>query len=155
MVADLDGFKQVNDRYGHLEGNKVLRALGSGLKSICREYDYVARMGGDEFVVLLPGARVADAANKVHQFHHMMAMMCRDLSPDRQLTASVGFATFPLDGSDAEQLLAEADRRMYKEKQARKERGDRADRNDRADRGLPVDDSQPAWNAGWTTTRLQ
>ena len=56
VVCDLDGFKQVNDRFGHLEGNKVLRLVADALRSRCREYDYVARMGGDEFVLLLPGS---------------------------------------------------------------------------------------------------
>src|SRR6202171_3791516 len=55
LVCDLDGFKQVNDRYGHLEGNKVLQSVAKGLSEGCREYDYVARMGGDEFVLILPG----------------------------------------------------------------------------------------------------
>src|SRR3954453_13246926 len=45
MVCDLDGFKQINDRFGHLEGNKVLRVFANGLRNVCREYDYVARMG--------------------------------------------------------------------------------------------------------------
>ena len=52
LVCDLDGFKQVNDRFGHLEGNRLLREVATQLKDVCREYDYVARMGGDEFVVL-------------------------------------------------------------------------------------------------------
>src|SRR5437899_620370 len=50
LVCDLDGFKQINDKFGHLEGNRVLRAFATKLKESCREYDYVARMGGDEFV---------------------------------------------------------------------------------------------------------
>jgi diguanylate cyclase (GGDEF)-like protein/putative nucleotidyltransferase with HDIG domain len=121
LVADLDGFKQVNDRFGHLEGNKALRAVAAGLKSACREYDYVARMGGDEFVVLLPGARPIDAEHKGHQLQAVVASVCRDLFSERLLTASVGVAHYPVDGTDAEQLLAEADRRMYKEKREKKD----------------------------------
>src|SRR5258707_9812079 len=48
VVMDLDGFKQINDRFGHLEGNRVLRVVSSGLKAACREYDYVARMRSEE-----------------------------------------------------------------------------------------------------------
>src|SRR5258708_17776696 len=57
LVCDLDGFKAVNDRFGHLEGNRVLRVVSKGLQSVCRDYDYVARMGGDEFVIILPGLK--------------------------------------------------------------------------------------------------
>src|SRR5581483_11688307 len=60
LVSDLDGFKQVNDRFGHLEGNKVLKRVAEGLSQTCREYDYVARMGGDEFVLLLTGIKPDD-----------------------------------------------------------------------------------------------
>ncbi len=120
LVADLDGFKQINDRFGHLDGNKVLKAVATGLRAECREYDYVARMGGDEFVVLLPGARPLDAENAAQRFKEVVAQACNNLFAERLLTASIGVAHFPTDGPDAEQLLAEADRRMYKQKHARK-----------------------------------
>jgi diguanylate cyclase (GGDEF)-like protein/putative nucleotidyltransferase with HDIG domain len=126
LVLDLDGFKQVNDRYGHLEGNKVLREVSKALKSACREYDYIARMGGDEFVVLLPGVEPFDAARKAVQFQQALSEVCRDLLYSASLTVSIGVAHFPLDAEDAEQLLSEADRRMYKEKRERKPQGTRA-----------------------------
>jgi diguanylate cyclase (GGDEF)-like protein len=120
LVLDLDGFKQVNDRFGHLEGNKVLRAVAGVLKSACREYDYVARMGGDEFVVLLPGVKPHDVEGKLVQFRGLVKQVGTDIFAGSPLTASIGVAHFPLDGTNAEQLLAEADKRMYKEKQSQK-----------------------------------
>jgi len=120
VVLDLDGFKSVNDRFGHLEGNRALREVSDGLKAACREYDYVARMGGDEFVVLLAGASPADTEAKLSQFRDIVRNVCQQLFGDDSLTASIGVAHFPADGDDAEQLLAEADRRMYKEKRSRK-----------------------------------
>jgi diguanylate cyclase (GGDEF)-like protein len=122
LVADLDGFKQINDRFGHLEGNKVLSAVGAGLKSACREYDYVARMGGDEFVVLLPGMNPLEAEAKAQQFQSVVGNVCENLFAEKLLTVSAGVAHYPADGTDAEQLLAEADRRMYKQKHDRKRR---------------------------------
>ncbi len=116
LVLDLNGFKQVNDRYGHLEGNKVLHAVATGLKHACREYDYVARMGGDEFVVLLPGVEPGDVEQKLSHFRSVVREVGRGLFAGSTLTVSVGVANFPADGNDAEQLLAAADRRMYKEK---------------------------------------
>jgi len=114
LVMDLDGFKQVNDRFGHLEGNKMLRDVATALKTACREYDYVARMGGDEFVVLLPGAKPSDADARAAHFRELVAQTCHTgLST---IGVSVGTAHFPGDGSSAEELLALADRRMYQEK---------------------------------------
>src|SRR6202035_2875402 len=88
------------------------------LKRACREYDYVARMGGDEFVVLLPGVSGSDTGEKMYQFREVVKQVGRELFSTNLLTVSIGAAHFPFDGSDAEELLAEADRRMYKEKHA-------------------------------------
>ncbi len=116
-VLDLDGFKMVNDRFGHLEGNRVLHEVAAGLRDCCREYDYVARMGGDEFVVLLPGVRPTDVDAKIEMFRAVVEQVCRTLFHESLLSISIGVSHFMVDGTDAEQLLAEADRRMYKEKQ--------------------------------------
>ena len=125
MVSDLDGFKQVNDRFGHLEGNRVLRLYAQALKESCREYDYVARMGGDEFVVVAPGLAPDAAAKKGEQMRALAKQAGFEICAEDILSLSVGQAMYPDDGADAEQLLAQADRRMYIEKQKHPSRKDR------------------------------
>src|SRR5271165_1055692 len=117
MVSDMDGFKQINDRFGHLEGNRVLRLFAQALKDSSREYDYVARMGGDEFVVVAPGLTADAASKKAEQMRALARQAGNEVCGEDILSLSVGRALFPDDGNDAEQLLAEADRRMYLEKQ--------------------------------------
>jgi diguanylate cyclase (GGDEF)-like protein/putative nucleotidyltransferase with HDIG domain len=117
MVSDMDGFKQINDRFGHLEGNRVLRLFAQALKDSCREYDYVARMGGDEFVVIAPGLAADAAGKKAEQMRALARHAGNEVCGEEILSLSVGRAVYPDDGNDAEQLLAEADRRMYIEKQ--------------------------------------
>jgi diguanylate cyclase (GGDEF)-like protein len=117
MVSDMDGFKQINDRFGHLEGNRVLRLFAQALKDSSREYDYVARMGGDEFVVIAPGLTPDAASKKAEQMRALARQAGNEVCGEDILSLSVGRALFPDDGNDAEQLLAEADRRMYLEKQ--------------------------------------
>jgi diguanylate cyclase (GGDEF)-like protein/putative nucleotidyltransferase with HDIG domain len=117
MVSDLDGFKQINDRFGHLEGNRVLRLFAQALKDSCREYDYVARMGGDEFVVVAPGLPTDASSKKNEQLRALAKQAGFEVCGEEILSLSVGVAVYPTDGNDAEQLLAEADRRMYLEKQ--------------------------------------
>jgi diguanylate cyclase (GGDEF)-like protein len=113
----MDGFKQINDRFGHLEGNRVLRLFAQALKHSCREYDYVARMGGDEFVVVAPGLTADAAASRTHQLKELAKQAGREVCGENILSLSIGRALYPKDGQDAEALLAEADRRMYMEKQ--------------------------------------
>src|ERR1700685_1183613 len=117
MVSDMDGFKQINDRFGHLGGNRRLRLFAQALKESCREYDYVARMGGDEFVVVAPGLPPAVAGKKAEQLRTLAQQAGFDVCGEQILSLSIGQAIYPQDGADAEQLLAEADRRMYMEKQ--------------------------------------
>jgi diguanylate cyclase (GGDEF)-like protein/putative nucleotidyltransferase with HDIG domain len=118
MVCDIDGFKQINDRFGHLEGNKVLRTFAHSLRSVCREYDYVARMGGDEFVVIAPGLKREAAQDKTKHLNELAVEAGRYVCGEDILSLSVGTAFYAEDGLDAEQLLAEADRRMYNIKQS-------------------------------------
>jgi diguanylate cyclase (GGDEF)-like protein/putative nucleotidyltransferase with HDIG domain len=117
MVCDLDGFKQINDRFGHLEGNRILRQFSKSLQGSCREYDYVARMGGDEFVLVAPGLSSSAAQIRGICLTELASMAGREVCREDLLSLSVGCAFFPEDGADAEKLLAEADRRMYLQKQ--------------------------------------
>jgi len=126
LVCDLDGFKQINDKHGHLVGNKVLRAMGAALRDSCREYDYVARMCGDEFVLILPASIRADLKPRIAQLALLGTGSGSLIAGVEGITMSIGEAFYPEDGADAEQLLAEADRRMYKAKQAIKQKAVRS-----------------------------
>jgi diguanylate cyclase (GGDEF)-like protein len=117
MVCDMNGFKMVNDRFGHLEGNRLLRVVADKLKESCRDYDYVARMGGDEFVLILPGLALDQVPTKTQRLNSITREAGREVFSIDSLSLSIGHALYPEDGTDAEQLLAEADRRMYAAKQ--------------------------------------
>jgi len=117
MVCDIDGFKQINDSFGHLEGDKLLREFCTRLKEACRGYDYVARMGGDEFVVTAPGLTPEAAREKAERLNQAAIEAGRHVCGRELITLSVGTAFCPDDGYDVERLLAEADRRMYSMKQ--------------------------------------
>ena len=123
LVCDLDGFKQVNDRFGHLEGNRILRLVANGMRESCREYDYVARMGGDEFVLVLPGLGPDDLPAKLAGLERVAVESGVAVCGERLLNISIGAAFCPEDSEEAEGLLAEADRRMYLVKQIHKSAG--------------------------------
>jgi len=118
LVCDIDGFKQINDSFGHLEGDKLLREFTTRLKDVCRGYDYVARMGGDEFVITAPGLTAEAAQEKAERLNRAAIESGRHVCGRDLITLSVGTAFCPDDGTDVERLLAEADRRMYSMKQA-------------------------------------
>src|SRR6202044_804421 len=117
MVCDIDGLKKINDSFGHLEGDKLLREFSVRMKDACRGYDYVARMGGDEFVVTAPGLTAEAALEKASRLNEAAIEAGRETCGRDVVSLSVGTAFCPGDGFDVEGLLAEADRRMYSVKQ--------------------------------------
>ena len=122
MVCDLDGFKNINDRFGHLAGDKVLKLFSSLMKEVCREYDYAARMGGDEFVIVAPNMSPASVTERAILLNALAQQAGREVCGKDLLSLSLGAAYYPQDGLDSEQLLAEADRKMYAAKQIHYER---------------------------------
>jgi diguanylate cyclase (GGDEF)-like protein/putative nucleotidyltransferase with HDIG domain len=117
FLCDLDGFKRINDDFGHHEGDRVLKAIAVALKESCRGYDYVARMGGDEFVVLAPDIERAALEENIQRLRGAVELIGIELGY-AGLSLSVGVAVFePLEGDvDADAILAEADRKMYTNK---------------------------------------
>ncbi|HEX7288282.1 MAG TPA: HD domain-containing phosphohydrolase [Candidatus Angelobacter sp.] len=122
MVCDLNGFKQINDRYGHLEGDRTLKLFTKLMQEVCREYDYVARMGGDEFVIIAPNMTPDAVREKSSLLNVLAEQSGRQVCGEGLLSLSVGAAFFPKDGGDAEELLAEADKKMYSSKRLHYER---------------------------------
>jgi len=120
LVCDLDGFKQINDRFGHLEGNRILKLVSAGMRDCCREYDYVGRMGGDEFVLIMPGIEPQDIPGKIAALESVVVNAGLTVCGERLLNISVGAAFCPENGYETEGLLAEADRRMYLVKRMRR-----------------------------------
>ncbi|HME59524.1 MAG TPA: HD domain-containing phosphohydrolase, partial [Terracidiphilus sp.] len=116
IVCDLNGFKAFNDKFGHLAGNKLLEAFAARLRLVCREYDFISRMGGDEFVLVTPGLSRKAAQEICRRVNSAAAESAREVTPSGELSASVGAAFFPEDATDSEQLLVEADKRMYANK---------------------------------------
>jgi diguanylate cyclase (GGDEF)-like protein/putative nucleotidyltransferase with HDIG domain len=121
FLCDLDGFKLVNDRFGHAAGNRVLESFGRGLTSINREYDVLARLGGDEFVVAVAGLDELSIKEKeltmTRLSEEVGLAVCGNAS---MLSLSVGHATYFGGVPDPNQLLADADSRMYERKRDRK-----------------------------------
>jgi len=126
MVGDLDNFKQVNDLFGHLDGDRLLREFGAKLKETCRGYDYVARMSGDEFVLVVPGLEPNAAAEKAARLNQLAVEVGHSITGRDIVSLSVGTSFCPEDGFDVERLLSEADRRMYSVKQLHHEDAERA-----------------------------
>ncbi|VXB32662.1 Diguanylate cyclase [Luteimonas sp. 9C] len=114
LYVDLDGFKTANDLGGHEAGDRLLQDVAARLTESLRHGDTAARVGGDEFVIVLPACRDAEAARHVADaLRTRLRMVYRLAERPFQLDASVGIAWCPRDGSDAATLLAHADREMY------------------------------------------
>jgi diguanylate cyclase (GGDEF)-like protein len=134
LLIDIDHFKQVNDRHGHLVGDEALRAVATILRSAIRTKDVIGRFGGEEFVIALPDTGLDDATVTADRLRSAvaaspLAAMCAgvlddpDLDPDTfRLTVSIGVAVYPADGGTVDDLLLRADRAMYAAKDAGRDR---------------------------------
>jgi diguanylate cyclase (GGDEF)-like protein len=118
LMCDLNGFKTVNDNFGHLVGNKLLQSIAKGLREICRESDLVGRLGGDEFVLVLPDFDAISAKEFQIRLEVAVEEAGETVCGKRVVSASVGTALHPEDGVTPEDLLSEADRAMYECKES-------------------------------------
>ena len=120
LMLDLDFFKKINDNYGHLTGDVVLKAVADALKREARDYDLVGRFGGEEFLILLPGLNPADLALTAERFRQRASDLTV-ISPDTNefvsATASAGAVSFPADGQDLDELLLTVDAALYRAKE--------------------------------------
>lgn len=119
LIADLDGFKHVNDQHGHETGDALLQVAAKRLRAATREGDSVARIGGDEFAALLPRASTPEEASVVaDRMAHALAAPIVIAGQTCQVGLSVGVALYPADGRDMDALVAHADGAMYAAKRA-------------------------------------
>ena len=117
LFIDLDGFKAVNDSYGHATGDELLRTVAKRIRDCVRDQDVVGRMGGDEFTVLLENlASPEDAAAVANKLLSALAerQICNGY--ETAITGSIGISVFPRDATDVQTLLTQADTAMYKAK---------------------------------------
>ncbi len=122
MVCDVDYFKKINDTYGHLAGDKVLKVLGTNLAKSFRKTDFVARYGGEEFVILLPETTMDAAIEKAEEIRRMVAALAFHFKDqDVNITASLGVSAFSKDDVPS-QVFERADQALYKAKGAGRNR---------------------------------
>ncbi len=121
LYIDLDGFKDVNDRHGHELGDQVLKGLAGRMRENLRESDTLARMGGDEFVIIVdPAPEVAELESFANKVIGMIRQPIRIDAHELSISASLGITRFPQDHVQPEQLLRHADHAMYEAKRAGK-----------------------------------
>jgi diguanylate cyclase (GGDEF)-like protein len=118
LFVDLDNFKGINDSYGHAVGDQLLKEVAARLKACVREDDTVARLAGDEFIVMLPDVEtVDDAATVARKILEVLAHPLPLEGNELYTGASIGISLFPVDAADGEELLRTADLAMYRAKQ--------------------------------------
>jgi diguanylate cyclase (GGDEF)-like protein len=120
VLLDLDGFKAVNERFGHLEGDRLLSEIGVALSDEVRAEDSVFRQGGDEFAVIVPEADAEEAEEVAARLRARVRLRGFGTDARRPVSAATGFAMFPVDGATVKELLTFADRDLFAAKHARR-----------------------------------
>jgi diguanylate cyclase (GGDEF)-like protein len=114
LFVDLNGFKAINDEYGHAAGDKILTTVAMRIAARVRSGDSVCRYGGDEFVVILPNVPDAAAVARVADtIRERIALPFFIQDNEQHLSAAVGVSMYPRDGANAQELLQRADQAMY------------------------------------------
>lgn len=113
MFLDLDGFKSINDAYGHQAGDALLLSVAERIRELLRSQDTFSRMGGDEFVLIVPTSDSQDAAVVAQRIIDTVALSISIESAEVHVTASIGVAMYPSDGATERELVAHADAAMY------------------------------------------
>ncbi|MFN8162638.1 MAG: GGDEF domain-containing protein [Solirubrobacterales bacterium] len=116
MLLDLDDFKQINERFGHLEGDRLLAEIGAALRDAVRAEDSVFRQGGDEFAVIVPEASAEEAAEVAIRLKERVCHRGFGSDEDRPVSAATGFAMYPADGQTVDDLLGFADLDLFASK---------------------------------------
>lgn len=124
LICDLDEFKGFNDKYGHAAGDEALRHVAKVLGQVFRQTDLVCRFGGEEFVVVLPGANAEAALRKAEQLRHAVSSSRVVFGSQTlgQITLSVGIASWPEEQGGAAALLDAADKALYQAKRTGRDR---------------------------------
>jgi diguanylate cyclase (GGDEF)-like protein len=120
VLLDLDGFKAVNERFGHLEGDRLLAEIGMALSDEVRAEDSVFRQGGDEFAVIVPEANAEEAEEVAARLRARVSRRGFGTDATRPVSAATGFAMFPADGDSGEALLGFADSDLFAAKRERR-----------------------------------
>jgi diguanylate cyclase (GGDEF)-like protein len=113
VLLDLDGFKEVNERYGHLEGDRLLAEIGSSLREEIRGEDSVFRQGGDEFAVIVPEVNAEEAGEVAKRLRGRVSRRGFGSDELRPVTAATGYAMYPADGRTVDELLGVADQDLF------------------------------------------
>jgi len=120
LLCDIDEFRRVNQLFGRPKGDELLKLVSNILRTNSRNLDYVARVGADEFVLLLAAARPEELAGKTELLHRLVSNACRGLCGEESSGLTVGVACFPENGADADNLLAFAEQALARGKEARR-----------------------------------
>jgi diguanylate cyclase (GGDEF)-like protein len=120
LIIDLDFLKEVNDRFGHMIGDEVIREVAETIRSGCREYDLPSRYGGEEFAVILPETNLRDAIELAERIRERIAS--RIFSRAGHVTASIGVANYPANAINRDELIRVADAALYDAKNSGRNR---------------------------------
>lgn len=135
LVLDLDGFKTVNDTHGHKAGDRMLKAIGAVVKNQLREYDFLARYGGDEFIAIVPDTDSTDVLELSRRIEDAVRNFSLEVGDDvtAQVGVSIGTACYPIHGETFDQIVTSADKAMYLTKSFHRKRAEESLRNSQPD----------------------